>query len=53
MIITNARRENERRIEIKEFREKLDTDLNKLLQNSSLILETWKIIIERELKRRK
>lgn len=53
MIITNARRENERRSELKEFRNKLDEDLNKLKLNSDLILQTWKLMIERELKRRK
>ena len=53
MIITNGRREEERRQELKEFREKLEADIEQLKQTSNVILETWKVLIQRELKRRK
>ena len=51
-IITNARRERERRAEVKDIRDSLEAKMNSLLQNTSLMLETWKLIIERELERR-
>jgi BhlA holin family len=53
IITTNARRETERRNELKEFRQGMEKDLDYLKQNTHLMLETWKIIIQRELDRRK
>lgn len=52
-ILTNARREEERRNELSELRKSMEDKLNTLLTNSQLQLETWKIMIERELERRK
>ena len=52
-LITNTRREEERRQELREFRENIEKNMNQILMNSNLILETWKVLIQRELKRRK
>ena len=52
IILTNARREKERRDELKEFRESQEKKMDQLLQNTALMLETWKVIIQRELERR-
>lgn len=52
VILTNARREGERREELKDMRNTTEKELQEIKQSTLLMLETWKIVIERELQRR-
>ena len=51
-IRSNNQREEKMRAEMKEQRTSTRSQLNAIQQDTTLMLETWKLIIERELERR-
>lgn len=50
---TTKKREEERTREMKEFRKSLENDIKLIHANTSFIVTTWKVVLEKELNRRK
>jgi BhlA-like holin len=53
ILINNAKREKDRKDELKEFKDDLANDIKLIHANMTFVVTTLKIVLEKELKRRK